>query len=248
MADLCEACVINLKAGSRELRDLANRLTNTASVDRVQDGQARAQHHWTQQCRDVIELNTIEEVNSFKSLGATVSKDGRRPADIHTRITTTATTAMAKLDRKWPVKAQALPLITSLQAPHSSLKLSKLLQISYKEHKSNSFVMSVVVSLVGSQETLLTSMNRFHGTMVRPGGHVARLNTLYETLLQGSMGGWPRMAEKELNVHISMKHLLNTNVTGGATWLLLRLVRSSQPPMMIMMINYLWSCPPVSRC
>lgn len=112
MADLCEACVINLKAGSRELRDLANRLTNTASVDRVQDGQARAQHHWTQQCRDVIELNTIEEVNSFKSLGATLSKDGRRPADIHTRITT-ATPAMAKLNRICQVKAQALPPISS---------------------------------------------------------------------------------------------------------------------------------------
>ena len=42
----------------------------------------------------------LEEVNSFKYLGATLTKDGSSTAEIRIRIAT-ATAAMARLDRVW---------------------------------------------------------------------------------------------------------------------------------------------------
>ena len=65
----------------------------------------------------------LEEVNAFKYLGATMTKDGRSTVEIKTRIAI-ATSTMTKLDKIWKNKYISFP--TKLRL-YKALVLSTLL-------------------------------------------------------------------------------------------------------------------------
>ncbi|XP_076472614.1 uncharacterized protein LOC143302013 [Babylonia areolata] len=106
----------------------------------------------------------LEEVEAFKYLGATLTKDGRSNTEVKIRLAT-ATSAMAKLDKIWRSRSVSLAIKLKL---YRSLMLAvllygceswtlsaalekriqafamkcyrKLLRISWVEHKTNDYV------------------------------------------------------------------------------------------------------------
>ena len=64
--------------------------------------------------------------------------------------------------------------------------MRKLLNISYREHKTNQYVWDLVESLVGPQEKLLATVKR---RKLQWFGHVTRHDTLSRTILQGTVEG-----------------------------------------------------------
>ena len=155
----------------------------------------------------------LEEVGSFKYLGATLTKDGRSTSEIKTRLAM-ATAAMAKLSRFWKSKTisfntkmklfKALVLSILLYGCESWTMTAettrriqtfetkcfrRLLDISWKEHKSNDFVRSQVAQLAGPQEPLLALVKRRKLAWF---GHLIRRDTLSKTVLQGTLEGGRR--------------------------------------------------------
>ena len=154
----------------------------------------------------------LEEVTSFKYLGATLSKDGTCTEEIRIRIAT-ATAAMARLNRVWrsnisftsKYKLYRVLVVSILlygcetwtlladserriQAFETKC-LRRLLNISYREHKTNEFVRRLTYVLVGHQEPLLAVVKR---RKLEWFGHVTRHNTLSKTILQGTVEGGRR--------------------------------------------------------
>ena len=152
----------------------------------------------------------LEEVCSFKYLGATLSRDGSCTAEIRIRIGT-ATSAMARLDRIWRsnsinfttkyrlYKSLVVSILlygceTWILLAESEKKihafknkcLRKLLRISYHEHKTNEHVRNIVTSLMGPQEPNLATVKRRKLAWF---GHVTRHNTLSKTILQCTLKG-----------------------------------------------------------
>ena len=152
----------------------------------------------------------LEEVNAFKYLGATLTRDSRSTAEIKTRIAI-ATSTMAKLDKVWrskdisfPTKMKlyrALVLSTLLYGCESWTMTAettkrvqsfetkcfrRMLGISWSERKTNDFVRAQVTSLDGPQDPLLAIIKRRKLTWF---GHVSRHNSLPKTILQGTLEG-----------------------------------------------------------
>ena len=154
----------------------------------------------------------LEEVSTFKYLGATLSKDGTCAAEIRIRIAT-ATAAMVRLGRIWKSKisfhtkyrlyrslvlsillygceAWTLMAETEKRIQAFEMKcLRRLLHISYKEHKTNEYVRKTVCSLVGPQEPLLATVKRRKMIWF---GHVTRHDSLCKTIMQGTVEGGRR--------------------------------------------------------
>ena len=152
----------------------------------------------------------LEEVDTFKYLGATLSKDGGSTKEIKTRIAL-ATAAMARLSRIWRGKTISFStkfrlyksLVVSillygceswtlladtekrLQAFENKC-MRKMLQISYTEHRTNADVWNSVTLRVGRQEPLLATVKRRKMAWF---GHTIRHNTLSKTILQGTVEG-----------------------------------------------------------
>ena len=96
---------IDLMGGSNtELQDLTNRLVTRASAYgmEVSTEKSKVMVNSTTNISANITMNgdPLEEVTSFKYLGATLSKDGTCTAEIRIRINS-ATAAMARLNRVW---------------------------------------------------------------------------------------------------------------------------------------------------
>ena len=64
--------------------------------------------------------------------------------------------------------------------------LRKVLRVSYLEHKTNDWVRSKINSLVGTQEPLLATVERWKLAWF---GHVTCQNSLSKTILQGTLEG-----------------------------------------------------------
>jgi hypothetical protein len=154
----------------------------------------------------------LEEVNSFKYLGATLSKDGSCSAEIRSRIAT-AMAAMARLSRiwrsnisfttkyrlyqslvvsillygceAWTLLAEAEKIIQAFETKC----LRRLLGISYLEHKTNEYVRNKIKDLVGPQEPLLATVKR---RKLGWFGHITRHDSLPKTILQGTLEGGRR--------------------------------------------------------
>ena len=67
--------------------------------------------------------------------------------------------------------------------------LEKILDISYKEHKTNDYVRSLMCIHVGSQEPLLATIKRRKLIWF---GHVTRHDCLCKTIMQGTVEGGRR--------------------------------------------------------
>lgn len=206
---------IDLMAGSNnELQDLTDRLSRRAGAYgmEISSEKSKVMIISTTDSSSNIVMNgqKLEEVNSFKYLGATLTRDGCCTAEIRIRIGM-ATSAMSRLDRIWRsnsisfstkhrlYKSLVVSILlygcetwTLLAATEKKLQafenkcLRKLLRISYREHKTNAYVRSTVTSLVGPHEPLLATVKRRKLAWF---GHVTRHNTLSKTILQGTLEG-----------------------------------------------------------
>ena len=155
----------------------------------------------------------LEEVDAFKYLGATLTKDGRSSTEIKIRIAT-ATSAMAKLSKIWRSKDisfstkfklyKALVVSILLYGCESWTMTAettrrvqtfetkcfrRLLSIPWQARKTNEYVLAQITSLAGPQEPLLATVKRRKLSWF---GHVTRHNTLPKTVLQGTLEGGRR--------------------------------------------------------
>ena len=209
---------IDLMAGSNpELQDLTNRLTDRAGAYGMEVSTEKSKvlvNSTTGSTAHILMSGEqLEEVDAFKYLGATLTKDGRSTSEIKTRLAM-ATAAMAKLNRFW--KSRSISFNTKIKL-FRSLVLSillygceswtmtaettkriqtfetkcfrRLLGISWKEHKSNDFVRSQVAQLAGPQEPLLALVKRRKLSWF---GHLIRHDALPKTVLQGTLEGGRR--------------------------------------------------------
>ena len=206
---------IDLMAGSNaELQELTNRLTDRAGAYgmEVSTEKSKVLVNSTTGSTAQIFMNgeELEEVDSFKYLGATLTKDGRSTTEIKARLAM-ATAAMAKLIKFW--RSNSLSFQTKLRL-FKSLVMSillygceswtmtaettwmietfetksfrRLLGISWEERKTNVFVRNKVKEQAGPQEPLLARVKRRKLAWF---GHVTRHNTLPKTVLQGTLEG-----------------------------------------------------------
>ena len=126
----------------------------------------------------------LEEVENFKYLGSTLSKDGSSTKEIKIRLGL-ATSAMTRLNNIW--KSNSISLPTKLKL-YKSLVVSillygceswtltadterrieafenkiyrRLLHISYRKHKTNAYVKEQIINCAGEQEPLLATIKR----------------------------------------------------------------------------------------
>ena len=209
---------IDLMGGtSQELQDLTDRLTTSSSAYgmEVSSEKSKVMANSASGTQAIIHMNghQLEEVDAFKYLGSTFTKDGRSSADIKTRIGI-ATSAMARLDNIW--KSRDISFQTKVKL-YKSLVLSillygceswtlaaettrrlqafesksyrRLLGIPWHARKTNEFVFAQVKTLAGPQEPLLTIVKRRKLSWF---GHVTRHNGLTKTILQGTLEGGRR--------------------------------------------------------
>ena len=128
---------IDLMAGSNpELQDLTNRLTDRAGAYgmEVSTEKSKVLVNSTTGSTAHISMNgeQLEEVGSFKYLGATLTKDGRSTSEIKTRLAM-ATAAMAKLSRFWKSKTISF---------NTKMKLFKALVLSILLYGCESWTMT----------------------------------------------------------------------------------------------------------
>ena len=158
----------------------------------------------------------LEEVGSFKYLGATLTKDGSSSKEIRIRIAS-ATAAFTRLMKIWksnisfPIKFNFYKsLVTSIllygceswtMLADSEKKIQsfemkcmrKLLNISYRDHKTNDFVRMKINNLVGPQEPLLATVKRRKLVWF---GHVTRHDSISKTIMQGTVRGSRRQGRQ----------------------------------------------------
>ena len=116
-----------LGSTNQELQDLTYKLVaSTGACDiEVSTQKSKIMVNRTNNCSTDIHMNSqkLEEVDKFKYLGSTLSKDSSSSAEVHTGIDT-ASSAMASLDRVWKCNKISFPTKFSL---YKSLVISILL-------------------------------------------------------------------------------------------------------------------------
>ena len=222
---------IDLMAGSNtELQDLTNKLADSAASYgmEISTGKSKILVNSVKDATGNITMSgdQLEEVNEFKYLGATLSKDGTSDKEIRIRITA-ATSAMARLSKIWrsnisfAVKyklykslvvsiflydCEAWALKADLERRIEAFQFKcfrRLLGISYREHKTNEFVWNTVLSHVGPQEPLLATVRR---RKLQWFAHVTRHNTLCKTILQGTVEGGRRRGRQRMSWSDNVKN------------------------------------------
>ena len=209
---------IDLLAGSNaELQELTNRLVGSAEAYGMELNKDKCKV--MSNSKDNIRTNItmqgeqLEEVDSFKYLGAILTKDGRSTSEIRTRIAMAAN-ALARLDEIWKSKEIWFPtkfklyktLVLSIflygcetwtltaettkkiQAFENKC-LRRLLGISWKDHKTNEHVHDQVTLLAGPYEKLLQIVKRRKLTWF---GHISRHDSMAKEILQGTLEGGRR--------------------------------------------------------
>ena len=233
-----------------KLQELTDRLVTSASAYgmEVSTEKSKVMVSSTEHITASITMNgePLEEVSTFKYLGATLSKDGTCTAEIRIRIAT-ATAAMARLSRIWKssnisfhtkyrlyrslvlsillygCEAWTLLAETERRIQAFEMKcLRRLLRISYMEHKTNDYVRAIVNTNVGPQEPLLATVKRRKLTWF---GHVTRHDSLCKTIMQGTVEGGRRRGRQRKSwsdnvkewTELSMPELL-TQSTDRPAW------------------------------
>ena len=149
-----------------------------------------------------------EEVDSFKYIGSTLSKDGTSTKEIKIRIAV-AMSVMIRLHINWksrdinfPTKLKLCRALTLFIYGCESWTLTaeterhvqtfetrcfrRLLCIPQTEHKTNEYVRQQGDSLAGKQEPLSTTVKRRKLCWF---GHITRHNTIANNILQGTLEG-----------------------------------------------------------
>ena len=206
---------IDLMGGSnQELQDLTDRLTARSSAYgmEVSSEKSKVMVNCANNTPAQIHMNgqLLEEVDAFKYLGSTLTKDGGSSTEIKIRIGA-ATSAMARLNKIWRSKDISFPtklklykaLIVSILlygceswtlTAETSRRVRtfetkcfrRLLNIPWHARKTNEHVLVQVTSLAGPQEPLLATVKRRKLAWF---GHVTRHNSLPKTVLQGTLEG-----------------------------------------------------------
>lgn len=254
---------IDLMAGSNnELQVLTTRLEESAGAYGMEVSHEKSKvlvNSMNDTSADItMNGQKLEEVNSFKYLGATLSKDGSCTAEVRIRIAA-AMAAMARLSRIW--KSSNISFTTKYRLYQSLVVsillygcetwtlladserrimafetkcLRKLLGISYLEHKTNGYVHKKIKDLVGLQEPLLATVKR---RKLGWFGHVTRHDTLSKRILQGTVEGGRRRGRQKKSwvenikewTDLAMPDLLNA-ASQRQRWKTLSAVASHQFP------------------
>ena len=207
-----------------ELQDLTSRLEKSASAFGMEISSEKSKilvnsNSETKTTNIVMNGETLEEVKEFKYLGALINSEGTSAKEIKTRLAI-ALASMAKLTNIW--KSRDIKMSTKIKLYRSLVTsiatygceswtltedtqrriqafemkcFRKILNISYKEHKTNEYVWNEVISHVGKQEPLHTTIRK---RKMKWFGHVTRHNSLSKTILQGTVeGGRKRGRQKK---------------------------------------------------
>ncbi|KAI8487879.1 hypothetical protein Bbelb_343270 [Branchiostoma belcheri] len=168
---------IDLLGGSNaELQELTDRLTQSADSFGMEASteKSKVMVNSRNEVKAVIYMNgeQLEEVDSFTYLGGTITKDGSSQEEVRRRLGV-ATSAFSRLSRLWKTNnisfsvkhklykalvvtillygCETWTLLAQTERKIQSFEtkcLRRLLQISYKEHKTNKYVRDLVQSLV----------------------------------------------------------------------------------------------------
>ena len=241
---------IDLMVGSNsELQELPNKLVATASTYgmEISTVKSKVMVNSTNNASVSIIMDgeKLEEVSSFKYLGATLTKDGTCKTEIHIWIAT-ATAAMARLTRVWKSNisfqtnfklykslvisillywCETWTLLTETERRIQVFEnkcLKKLLCICYWEHNTNEYVWNEAESLMGQQEPLLSTVKWWKLAWF---GHVTWHDGLWKTVMQGIIKGGCRWGQQcktwldNVKVWMDMSALqLLTATTDTASW------------------------------
>lgn len=176
----------------------------------------------------------LEEVENFKYLGSTVTKDGSSTKEIKTRLGI-ASSARTRLNNIWKSNVISLPIKIKL---FKSLVVSillygceswtltaeterrieafeyksyrRLLRILYSERKTNTYVKEQITTQAGQQEPLLSIVKRRKLTWY---GHTSRHNILSKTILQGSVEGKRRRGRQRKAWNDNIKECTGRNLS-----------------------------------
>ena len=230
---------IDLMGGNEEeLQDLTSRLEKAAGAYGMEVSSEKSKilvnsHKQLPKTNITMNGQILEEVENFKYLGSTLSKDGSSTKEIKIRLGL-ATSAMTRLNNIW--KSNSISLPTKLQL-YKSLVLSillygceswtltadterrieafenksyrRLLRISYKDHKTNAYVKEQITNSTGEQEPLLATIKRRKLAWF---GHISRHNTLSKTILQGTVEGKRRRGRQRKIWHDNIKEWTGSNL------------------------------------
>ena len=139
----------------------------------------------------------LDEVDSFKYLGAVVTDQGSKP-EVLSRIAQT-TAALARLKTIWSDKHISLSSKIRLMR---SLVISvllcaceswTLLGISYRDHITNNAVKDRIRQAIGPYDDIVTTVRK---RKLKWFGHVSRSSGLAKTILQGTVQGGEEGADK----------------------------------------------------
>ena len=158
----------------------------------------------------VMNGEKLEEVKEFRYLGAVINSEGTSTKEIKTRLAI-ALSSMARLTNMWRSKdiktrtkiklyktlvtsiatygCESWTLTADTERRIQAFEMKcfrRILNISYKEHKTNEYVWDKITESAGKQEPLLTTIKK---KKMRWFGHVTRHSSLSKTILQGTVEG-----------------------------------------------------------
>ena len=185
----------------KELASLVDRLDKTSAPFAMEIISAEKTKLMTNNANGIsidIRINgeKLDEVDSFKYLGAVVTDQGSKP-EVQSRIA--QTTALARLKTIWSDKHISLSSKIRLMR---SLVISvllcaceswTLLGISYRDHITNNAVRDRIRQAIGPYDDIVTTVRK---RKLKWFGHVSRSSGLAKTILQGTVQGGEEGADK----------------------------------------------------
>ena len=185
----------------KELASLVDRLDKTSAAFAMEIISAEKTKLMTNNANGIsidIRINgeKLDEVDSFKYLGAVVTDQGSKP-EVLSRIA--QTTALARLKTIWSDKHISLSSKIRLMR---SLVISVLLYaceswtllgISYRDHITNNAVRDRIRQAIGPYDDIVTTVRK---RKLKWFGHVSRSSGLAKTILQGTVQGGEEGADK----------------------------------------------------
>ena len=181
---------IDLIAGSnRELQELTHRLVESSKAHGMEISQEKSKtminsKNYDKNANIYMDGMLLEHVKTFKYLGATLKSGGSSDNELRIRLATT-TYAMIRLNGIWTSNNISFKITFNL---YRSLVLSillygcetwklmlneekkisafenkahrRLLEINYRQRKTNAYVKEIITILVGKYEPLLTTIKR----------------------------------------------------------------------------------------
>ena len=187
----------------KELASLVDRLDKTSAAFAMEIISAEKTKLMTNNANGIsidIRINgeKLDEVDSFKYLGAVVTDQGSKP-EVLSRIAQT-TAALARLKTIWSDKHISLSSKIRLMR---SLVISVLLYaceswtllgISYRDHITNNAVRDRIRQAIGPYDDIVTTVKK---RKLKWFGHVSRSSGLAKTILQGTVQGGRRRGRQK---------------------------------------------------